>query len=101
MKDVAASPKVLIVADIEGSSGCWGYDGSAFLTRAWAQACEAMTADVDAVARALLDVGVRQVTVKDFHRTGYNLLVERLPEAVQVISGYRAGPVPGMGALPP
>ncbi len=101
MKDVAASPKVLIVADIEGSSGCWGYDGSAFLTQAWAQACEAMTADVDAVARALLDVGVRQVTVKDFHRTGYNLLVERLPEAVQVISGYRAGPVPGMGALPP
>ena len=91
---------ILIVADIEGSSGCWGYQGSAFMTRDWVRACEALTDDVGAVARALLNAGVRTVTVKDFHRTGYNLLVERLPAAMQVISGYRIGPVPGMGAPP-
>jgi D-amino peptidase len=88
---------VLIVADIEGSSGCWNYAGSAFMTRAWVNACENMTADVSAVATALLEAGVRSVTVKDFHRTGYNLLAERLPDAVELISGYHADPVPGMG----
>ncbi len=92
---------VLIVADIEGSSGCWNYEGSAFMTKAWVRACEAMTADVGSVARALLKAGVSALTVKDFHRTGYNLLVDRLPRRVRVISGYHTGPVPGMGALPP
>ncbi len=92
---------VLIVADIEGSSGCWNYESSAFMTKAWVRACEAMTADVGAVARALLKAGVSALTVKDFHRTGYNLLVDRLPRRVRVISGYHMGPVPGMGALPP
>lgn len=67
------------------------------MTRAWVRACEAMTADVGAVASALFEAGAHSVTVKDFHRTGYNLLVDRLPEAVKVISGYKAGPVPGMG----
>jgi D-aminopeptidase len=89
--------KVLIVADIEGSSGCWHYRASAFMTRAWSRACEAMTADVDAVARALLASGVERVVIQDFHRTGYNLLPERLPAAAEVVQGYRAGPVPGMG----
>lgn len=88
---------VLIVADIEGCSGCWHYDGSAFMTRAWARACESMTADVGTVAAALLDAGVGSVTVKDFHRTGYNLLAERLPDGVAVASGYHVGPVLGMG----
>ena len=100
MDPAPAIRNILIVADIEGSSGCWCYEGSAFMTRDWARACEALTADVSAVARALLNAGVRTVTVKDFHRTGYNLLAERLPATVQVISGYQIGPVPGMGAPP-
>ena len=88
---------ILIVADIEGSSGCWDYQGSAFMTRDWVRACESLTADVSAVAEALLRAGVSSVQVKDFHRTGYNLLPDRLPAAVELISGYRAGPVPGLG----
>ncbi len=101
METVAVFRNVLIVADIEGSSGCWHYSGSAFMTREWARACAAMTADVGAVARAFLDAGVQTVTIQDFHRTGYNLLRERLPKAVKVLSGYRAGPVPGIGVPPP
>lgn len=88
---------ILIVADIEGSSGCWNYAGSAFMTRAWVDACANMIADVRAVSAALLEAGVCSVTVKDFHRTGYNLLAEKLPDAVNLRSGYQAGPVPGMG----
>jgi D-aminopeptidase len=89
--------RILIVADIEGSSGCWNYRASSFMTRPWARACLEMTRDVDAVTRALFGAGVRQVSIRDFHRTGYNLLQEHLDPRVELVQGYRAGPVPGMG----
>ena len=88
---------VLIVADIEGSSGCWSYAGSAFKTRQWVDACRSMSRDVDAVVKSLFQQGVRHVMVKDFHRTGYNLLPERIDPRCQIVSGYRRGPVPGIG----
>ncbi|KPJ77260.1 MAG: hypothetical protein AMJ54_08750 [Deltaproteobacteria bacterium SG8_13] len=88
---------VMIVADIEGSSGCWSYAGSSFKTRQWVRACVDMSRDVDAVVKSLFQQGVRKVTVKDFHRTGYNLLPERIDPRCRVVSGYRRGPVPGVG----
>lgn len=88
---------VLIVADIEGSSGCWDRQGARFMTPQWARACVAMTLDVAGVVDALFDAGVEQVTVKDFHRTGYNLLPEMIDAKAEVIHGYRRGPVPGLG----
>jgi D-amino peptidase len=88
---------VLILADIEGSSGCWSYAGSAFKTPQWVSACAELSRDVDAVVRRLFEQGVRQVTVKDFHRTGYNLLPERIDPRCRIVSGYRRGPVPGIG----
>ncbi len=88
---------VLILADIEGSSGCWSYAGSAFKTRQWVSACVEMSRDVDAVVKSLFDSGVRQITVKDFHRTGYNLLPERIDPRCRIVSGYRRAPVPGIG----
>jgi D-aminopeptidase len=89
--------RVLIIADIEGSSGCWNYAASSFLRKEWVLACQAMTQDVAAVVQALFDVGVTDILVKDFHRTGYNLLAERLDPRARVESGYRVGPVPAMG----
>jgi D-aminopeptidase len=56
-----------------------------------------MTLDVNAVVRALFDAGVKQATVKDFHRSAYNLLPELIDSRAQVVSGYRSGPVPGLG----
>jgi D-amino peptidase len=88
---------LLIIADIEGSSGCWRYADGCFLSPTWPRACAAMTADVDAVVKALFDSGVRSIRVKDFHRTGYNLLRERLDPRATLVSGYRPGPVPGVG----
>lgn len=88
---------VLIIADIEGSSGCWSYRASAFKTAEWIDACVEMTRDVAVVARALLDCGVRRVTVKDFHRTGFNILPEMIDARARVVQGYDIGPVPGIG----
>jgi D-amino peptidase len=88
---------ILIIADIEGSSGCGGKEASLLRTEAWAVACLEMTRDVDAVARALFDAGAGRVVVKDFHRTGYNLLREHLDPRVDLVPGYRSGPIPGIG----
>jgi len=88
---------VLIIADIEGSSGCWDYRASSFMTPQWARACVAMTHDVSAVVDALFKDGVEHITVKDFHRTGYNLLSEMINTKTEIIHGYRRGPVPGLG----
>jgi D-amino peptidase len=88
---------VMIVADIEGSSGCWNHAASAFLRREWAPACKAMTRDVAAVVQALFDAGVDDILVKDFHRTGYNLLAEGIHPQARLESGYRWGPVPALG----
>lgn len=88
---------ILILADIEGSSGCGSYRASSFLTRPWAHACAAMSRDVDAVVRALFAAGVARVTVKDFHRTAYNLLPELIDPRARIDCGYRRRPVPGLG----
>ena len=88
---------ILVLADIEGSSGCGSYRASSFLTHPWASACMAMAKDVDAVVRALFTAGVPEVTVKDFHRTAYNLLPERIDGRARIVCGYRRGPVPGLG----
>lgn len=87
----------MIVADIEGSSGCWDYEGSRFLTEDWAEACKAMSLDVDAVVRGLFDAGVDAVVAKDFHRTGYNLLPELIDSRAEIVHGYKIGSVPGIG----
>lgn len=89
--------KVLIIADIEGSTGCWSRKAAAFLTGEWARACMAMTKDVNAVVKALIAAGITVVKIKDFHRTGFNLLREHLDKRAQLISGYKTGPVPGIG----
>jgi len=90
---------VLIVADIEGSSGCWSRRAASFMTPVWARACLEMSRDVAAVVAALLQAGVRRIVVKDFHGSGYNLLPECIDRRATVVSGYRRGPVPGIGAV--
>ena len=89
--------RILIIADIEGSAGCWSYRGSSFMTKSWSRACVEMSRDVNAVAQALFDNGVEYIRVKDFHRTGYNLLPELIDPRSEIVHGYRAGPVPGIG----
>lgn len=89
--------RILIIADIEGSSGCWNYRASSFMTPDWGRSCVAMTRDVNAVVTALFNSGVEYIRVKDFHRTGYNLLPELMHPRARIIHGYHLGRVPGIG----
>ena len=92
-----AYKNILIIADIEGSSGCRSYEASRFLTKKWAHACKMLSEDIAAAVKALFDKGVQHVTVKDFHRTGFNILPELIDPRACIKSGYYEGPVPGMG----
>jgi D-aminopeptidase len=56
-----------------------------------------MSKDVSSVVGALFDAGVESVTVKDFHRSGYNLFAELIDARARILCGYRQGPVPGIG----
>ena len=89
--------RILIVSDMEGSSGCFSYRAASFMTKDWRRACVGMTQDVHHVVKALFAAGVEEITVKDFHRTGYNIIPEQVHPAARIISGYKLGPVPGMG----
>jgi D-amino peptidase len=89
--------RVLLLADIEGSSHCWSRDGARFMTEEWIDACIGMSRDADAVCRALFDAGVEKILLKDFHRTGYNLLAERIDARAKLVPGFRSKPVPGIG----
>ncbi len=88
---------ILIIADLEGSSGCWNYSASAFLTDDWCRACLEMSRDVGSVVLALFDAGVKSIAIKDFHRTGYNLFPELIDSRAAIIPGYRRGPITGIG----
>jgi len=91
--------KILIIADIEGSSGCMSYGASSFNTEEWYDACIDMSLDVRRVTDSLFDAGAEQVVIKDFHRTGYNLLPELMNRRARLVSGYRNSPVPGIGPV--
>ncbi len=89
--------KILIISDIEGSSGCWNYRASSFLTQEWAKACIALSEDLDCICRSLFNAGVQTIRIKDFHRTGYNIIPGLIDSRVEISQGYSIGPVPGLG----
>ena len=88
---------ILIIADIEGSTGCADYAASSFNTPEWYNACIDMSLDINAVVSRLFSEGAEEICIKDFHRTGYNLLPELIDKRARVIHGYMEGPVPGIG----
>ena len=94
-----APEHILLIADIEGSSGCWSRQGSKFMTRQWREACIGMSLDVDAVVRSLLSQGVKHIRVIDFHRTAYNLLPRLIDPRARISQGYSKGPIPGIGRV--
>ncbi len=88
-----------VVADLEGSTGAWTKAHTLLGTPEWQEARLELTRDVNVVAQALFEMGVKGVVVKDFHRTGYNIISRYLDRRVKLVSGYYAGPAVGYGKL--
>jgi D-aminopeptidase len=88
-----------IVADLEGSTGVWTKAHTLLGTPEWQEARVELTHDINTVADALFEKGVKGVVVKDFHRTGYNIIPSYLDKRVRLVSGYYTGPAIGYGKL--
>lgn len=100
-KAIPPGRRVLLLVDIEGSPGCWSSAGSQLGTPEWAFACRELTRDVDAVVKAFFTAGATHVWIQDYHRTGFNIFRNRIDRRAVLRQGYKAGPVPGIGRLPP
>ncbi len=89
---------ILILADIEGTSGCLCRSDSQLGNDGWVRACISMTLDLNAIIEALFADGrVARVRVKDFHRTAFNIFPDLLHPRAELVQGYLAGPVIGIG----
>jgi D-amino peptidase len=88
-----------LVCDIEGSTGVWTKAHTLLGTPEWQQARVELTRDINAVAEALFEMKAKGVVVKDFHRTGYNLIPPYLDPRIKLVSGYYTGPALGYGNL--
>ncbi len=88
-----------VVADLEGSTGAWTKAHTLLGTPEWQEARVELTKDINAVAQSLFEEGVKEVIVKDFHRTGFNLITKYLDKRIKLVSGYYLGPAIGFGNL--
>jgi len=86
--------KVYISADIEGVTGIghWNETDKGFPNEySWFQ--KQMTAEVSAAANAAIKAGATEIVIKDAHDSGRNLILDDLPEMVQVIRGWAGHPL--------
>lgn len=89
--------KILILADIEGSTACLKREDAQLFNDGWVDACVGLTRDLNEICSSLLQSGATHIRIKDFHRTGYNIFKELLIDGVELDQGYKSGPVIGIG----
>lgn len=80
--------RLFISADIEGVAGVVSREQCSPSGFEFEQAREWMTAEVVAVCKAAFDSGIREIVVADSHGNGQNILVDQLPENVQLIRSW-------------
>lgn len=85
--------KVYISADIEGVAGITHWDEAFKEKEGYAEFREQMTVETVAACEGALAAGATEITVKDAHATGRNILPERLPEQVRLIRGWSGHPL--------
>lgn len=79
--------KILVSADMEGATGVtWPADVLPG-TPQWERCRSLFTSDVNAAALGFFDGGADEVLVNEAHWTMRNLLLERLDERVQMLTG--------------
>lgn len=90
---------VLILADIEGSTGCLQREDAQLFNTGWARACHELSQDLNVLCRSLKSAGASRIRIKDFHRTGYNIFGDMLDSDIELDQGYSAGPAIGIGDI--
>lgn len=85
---IAQGLKVYISADMEGIAGVVGPDQLGPQGFEYSQFREFMTAEVNAAVAAARDMGATEIVVSDSHGNGLNLLLDKLPQDIQLIRSW-------------
>ena len=80
--------KVYISADIEGVAGVVNQEQLGPKGFEYAQFRKFMTAEVNAAIEAAREVGATEIVVSDSHGTGLNLLMDALPQDIQLVRSW-------------
>ena len=80
--------RLYISADIEGIAGVVSADQCMPGQFEYEQARQWMTAEVIAACNAAFDTGIDEIVVSDSHGNGQNLLLDQLPDNVQVVRSW-------------
>lgn len=86
--------KIFISADIEGITGIghWNETDKAHPNEySWFQ--NQMTAEVAIAAETAIEAGATEILIKDAHDSGRNLILDKLPELVNVVRGWAGNPL--------
>ena len=80
--------RLYISADIEGTGGVVSGEHTTPAGFEYHQAREWMTAEVNAAADAAFACGIDEIVVSDSHGNGQSLLLEKLPDNMQVVRSW-------------
>lgn len=81
--------RIFISADIEGIAGVVSRQQSLPSGHEYAAACRWMTDSVAAAAEVAFEMGASEVVATDSHLASQNILIDRLPDRVQLVRGVR------------
>ncbi len=84
--------KIFISADIEGSIGVLDGSECRYGNEEYEKARRYMTEEVAAASRGAYSAGAKEILIKDAHGTGRNIIIDDLPEGVEVIRGWSGHP---------
>ena len=77
--------RLFISVDMEGVAGVVSWQQLVREGFEYERAREWLTAEVNAVCEAAFETGVKEIVIADSHYEGLNLLVDRLPEGVEIV----------------
>ncbi len=80
--------KVYISADMEGVAGVVTQDQLGPAGFEYSQFREFMTAEVNAAIEAARDAGATEIVVSDSHGNGLNLLLDALPQDIELVRSW-------------
>ncbi len=84
--------KVYISADIEGTAGITNWEEAEKPHATYQEFRERMTDEVVAACEGAIEVGAKEILVKDAHDSGRNIIAARLPDCARLIRGWSGHP---------
>ncbi|MDR7855384.1 M55 family metallopeptidase [Tissierella sp.] len=91
--------KVYISVDIEGITGVTNWNETELGHSEYAWAAEQMTKETIAACEAAIEMGAKEIVIKDAHDSARNIDINRLPKESIIIRGWTSSPESMMAGI--